>query len=445
MNLYRSSLNYCRQTRLYGVGLGVFTFALYTVRRFFADRIDNAVAALTYATLLAFVPLIVIAFAILSNFAAFDNAKESMEEVVFEAIIPEAGAALRDYLSDFTHNAGNLTTIGVVGLAITALFLLSSIESTFNHIWRVERTRPLFIRLLVFWAILTLGPMLIGASLTLTSDAVTLAAEFEPGLYGVSQYAPGSEDHPWLQSALRFIIATAGFTGLFIVVPARPVMFRHALVGALVASVGFEILAWVFNSFLFSGATYKTIYGAVAAVPIFLIWVYSCWIVVVLGAMVAACLPDWRAGHSAVPLTHAAPSVRLEAAVALLAELHRRAQDGGTLPEQAVMDATTLESRAAIFETLAAKGYLVESETGGVALIRDLHRTTLSDLATDIGVTLGGSSGAGSVSRHTGSVHRILGRLAEAEAEVLNVPIAEVIDGPGDDRGPRLVSGTHRD
>ncbi|WP_375689670.1 YihY family inner membrane protein [Pseudooceanicola sp. LIPI14-2-Ac024] len=422
-----------RTSRVFSAVMDVVNFALYTVRRFFADRIDNAVAALTYTSLLALVPLMVIAFAILSNFEAFDAATDRMEEIVFDAIVPEAGAVLTDYLADFTHNAGNLTTVGVIGLGITALFLLSTIESTLNHIWRVERTRPFYVRFLVFWAILTLGPLMIGVSLTLTSDAVSMAAEFQPSIYGVSQYAPGVLDLPSVQKLGSIVITTIGLTALYVIVPARPVLIRHAVVGALASAIGFAVLAWVFNSFLFSGSTYKTIYGAVAAVPIFLIWVYSSWVVVVLGAIVAASLPDWRHGHSPIPDADQTPGERLEAAIMLLAELQRQALKGGTIHETDLMAATTLEARSEVFEDLAAKGYLVETESGGVALVRDLHATTLWDLARDIGVTLGraGAADASPVVRDTGAVHRLLQKLGQAEADVLSVPIADLV-GPRD-------------
>jgi len=156
--------------------ISVGQFTRFFVRRFFSEQLNAAAASLTFSTLLAIVPLLVIAFAILSSFPAFDAVKEQMQELFFSAVVPEAGTAIVDYLEDFTRNASNLTTVGIVALAVTALLLLSTIEGTLNRIWHVERPRPIVVRFLIFWAILTLGPLLIGVSITLTSDLTSLSA-----------------------------------------------------------------------------------------------------------------------------------------------------------------------------------------------------------------------------------------------------------------------------
>ncbi|WP_216665228.1 YihY family inner membrane protein [Pseudoruegeria sp. HB172150] len=449
MPVIRDAIETCRQSRLYGRVADLVNFTIYAMRRFFADRLDNSVAALTYTSLLALVPLLVIAFSILSNFNAFDSAQDRMESLIFDAIVPEAGAALKEHLSSFTHNASDLTTLGVVGLAFTALLLLSAIESTLNQIWRVERVRPLFVRFLVFWAILTLGPLLMAASLTLTSDAIKLAAEFQPSTYGVSEESPSLVSLPAFQTLVRLAIYVFGFTTLFVLVPARPVRVRHALIGAVFAAIAFGVLAWGFNSFLFSGATYKTIYGTVAAVPIFLIWVYASWMVIVLGAVVAASIPDWRRGRKAMPNGAREPGRRLETAVALLAALHRQAQKGGTITEETLMAAAPPEGRREVFEMLGTAGYLVETESAGVALVRDLRSTTLAELASDLGVSLGIASGPAETrparTRETEAVRALLRKLHEAEADILGTPLTDVIAGLGGDRAPRLITGTAPD
>lgn len=411
-------------------------FAAFTVRRFFSERLSTAAASLTYSTLLALVPLLVIAFAILSSFPAFNAVKERMQELFFEAVVPEAGAAIADYLADFTGNANNLTSIGILALAVTAVLLLSTIESTLNQIWHVERPRPIFTRFLIFWAILTLGPLLIGASFALSSDLMALLrrADFT-GLV----HAPGAEalTESWfIANILGLAIKIIGFAALFIIVPARRVRLWHALIGAAIAAIALEVLSWGFNSFLTSGSSYETIYGAVAAVPVFLIWVYASWMVIIFGALVAAAIPDWLVARTRVPTANLSPSDKLAIAAALLARLHLQAQHGGTIGEEDLVEAAPLEARDEIFGTLLDTGYVVRTEDDRVALARDLTTTTAYDLASDLNLTLGltrsDTSGMPEEIRdrlddRTAEVGVLLGTLSEAEVRILNQPLAELL------------------
>ncbi|KAA9008129.1 YihY family inner membrane protein [Histidinibacterium aquaticum] len=411
----------------------LYRFLQYSTQRFFADRIDHAVAALTFATLLAIVPLLVISFAVMSYFEAFETAKVRMESLVFEAIVPEAGATLREYLTGFTQNAGELTTLGVIGLAITAILLLSTIEATLNQIWRVERTRPVIVRFIVFWTVLTLGPLLVAVSLTLTSDVLDFANRLEPEDLGVTQRVPSFTDWQIVQTAGRVMLSTFGLTAMFVIVPARLVLVRHAVVGAFLAALCFEALAWAFNAYLFSSSTYRTIYGAVAAVPIFLLWIYSSWVVIALGAIVAASIPDWRHEYGAPPGRDQTSGERLVAAVTLLANLHRKAQEGGMLTEADLIESTGLGRRSEVFEMLASRSYVLETEAGGVALLRDLHSLTLYELAKDVGAVVGQELDPNPVidqcePREITRIKQLLGRLMGAERDILGVSVASLLE-----------------
>lgn len=414
--------------------LGQFT--MFALRRFFTERLSASAAALTYSTLLALVPLLVIAFSILSSFPAFDAVKERMQELFFETVVPETGAAISDYLVDFTSNASDLTTFGVLALAVTAVLLLGTIEATLNQIWHVERPRPLFVRFLIFWAILTLGPLLIGASFALTSDLlVFLDRAHLPG------FAEGDESTPltetWFVSKILGLgISIIGFASLFVLVPARRVRIWHAVIGASIAALAFEFLSWGFNSFLTSGSSYQTIYGAVAAVPVFLVWVYASWTVIIFGAVVAASIPDWLVARTSVRTEILHPCDKLVIAAALLAQLHRQAQDGGTIGEDELVESAPLEARDAIFDALHQAGYLVRTETDKIALTRDLSTTTVYDLAADLNLTLGHPPDETSeipqevrdhLVQRTAAVDALLIGLSEAEARILDKPLAEVL------------------
>ena len=414
-------------------------FILFAFRRFFADRLNMAAGALTYSTLLALVPLVVIAFAILSSFPAFDAVKERMQEVFLGAVVPEVGADMRNYVENFTRNASDLKTVGVVGLAVAALFLLSTIEETLNQVWRVERPRPIFLRFLIFWAILTLGPLLIGASFTLTSDLLVTAERFAAEDFGVPAEALGMGGAmPSLTHLLSLIIKIAGFTALFMVVPAKRVKFRHALLGGGFAGAAFEVLSWGFNTFLTSGTTYETIYGAVAAVPIFLIWIWTSWTVIIIGAVLAAAFPDWwqaRSDRMGVPL---GPPHRLEAAVALLAVLYAQSARGGPADDDLLTAAAPVDSRESILEALRVGGYVMETEGGEVSLARDLRRTTVADLAADLDVRLGlapggndGHEAVAEIAARTGPLPDLLRKLRASEDSILGLTVEELIEAIG--------------
>lgn len=412
-------------------------FLLFAMRRFLDDRLSSAVAALTYTTLLAIVPILVIVFAILSSFPAFDTIQQQFEGLVFDAVVPETGAAIRDYLARFTRNAGDLTTIGVVGLAVSALFLLATVEATLNQVWHVEHPRPLLTRVLMFWAVLTLGPLVIGASITLTSDFLDMVR----GLLFPSARAPGvlapSQTPGYLNAMLSVAITAIGLCALFVLVPARHVRVVDAAAGALFAAVAFEFLAASFNAFILSGRTYETIYGAVVAVPVFLVWLYASWTVVILGAVVAASLPDWRASKDIAPHQEPGPTRRLEIALRLLARLYRQSLDGGTIAEEDLIDHLPAGTSQAILEDLMAAGYLVTAENGGLSLARDPHSTTVATLASDIRATDGRTTGtredpnAAAQEPDAADLARIdhlLSRLDAAELGVLGVTLASLFE-----------------
>lgn len=264
----------------------IWRFIRYVFRRIGEDRCLQAAAALTYTTLLALVPLAAVSLAIFSAFPRFASMRDQVQNFVFENFAPHAGDAIRDYLDTFLVNTQGLTTLGVVFLLLSAVMLLSTIETTFNGIWRSKGRRSLTVRLLAYWAILTLGPLLFGASLSISSY-----------MWG-QMIAAGGEamagSAPLMGRLISFVMEIAGFTVLYVVLPHTTVRWRHALVGALVAAILFELLKKVFGVYVQVFAGYQTIYGAMATVPLFLIWMHLSWTVALLGGIVASSMPAWR-------------------------------------------------------------------------------------------------------------------------------------------------------
>lgn len=444
MTQRRTRLAVWRDTPLLGVIGDVGNFLLFALRRYIADGMTLAAGALTYSTLLALIPLLVIAFAVLSGFSAFDTIKLRMEDLVLGALVPEVGAGAKTYLTDFTRNATNLTAVGIVALAFAAVLLLSTIEGTLNRIWRVERSRPFGRRLMIFWAVLTVGPLFLGASFALSSDVLSEAQKWLAEASGQPTTRQASNG---LRIAIAIFSQSAALTLLFLLVPARPVRLRDAAIGGFFGGIALQALRFGFNLFLTSSTTYTTIYGAVAIFPIFLLWLYSCWTVIIIGAVLAASFPDWWRRRDAVTGAELTPPDRLQIAIALLAVLSNQAKTGGSVSQDLLAETVPLDARDAIVELLTAKGYVVNTEDQRLSLSRDLHQASLSELAQDLGLSLGkrprphGEPAYADRIPNNGSLAEQLLALGRAEDEIMGQTVADVIAGDAGlpDLGPSAV------
>ena len=364
----------------------LWSFVAYTLRRYIADGMTLSAGALTFSTILALVPLMVIAFAILSGFATFDPARERMEALFFNIFVPEFGAEVGNYITEFSRNAANLTGFGIIALAVTAVMLLWTIEATLNQIWRVQKPRSIGVRVLIYWTVLTLGPLLLGASFVLTSGTFTTVSQWARQGVGLQQT---EQALPTLGLFFAFVTQALTFMLLFKIVPARSVRLRDAAVGGIIAGIGVQILRIGFDTILVRGSAYETVYGAVAILPIFLFWMYLSWSVVILGAVFAASLPDWWKMRNTLSDAKPTPSQKLEVAVAVLSILARHARDGETASPEELQDASPLNVADEVFNSLRSTGYVIVTEDDRVGLLRDLHITTVADLARDLGLALG--------------------------------------------------------
>jgi membrane protein len=268
-------------------------FVRHLWQQFRADRSFEAAGALSYTSLLALVPLMAVMFGVISAFPVFERWANDVEDYIFTNFVPAAGDVVREYLLDFVGNTAGLTSAGTVFLIITAIFLMATIEKSLNRIWRVRSNRRPANRLVIYWAALTLGPLLMGASLALTSYLAALHALAPEMVRGALQGL--------ILHATPFFVALVGFALLFIIVPNRRVRWHHALMGALLSAILFEMAKRGFVYFVSNFPTYELLYGALATVPLFLVWIFVSWVVVLLGASVAAALTtfnyrkaDWR-------------------------------------------------------------------------------------------------------------------------------------------------------
>ncbi len=256
-------------------------FARFLWQRFVDDRCLETAGALSYTTLFAAVPLTAAVFGVITVLPVFNKWSDAITSFVFQNFVPATGYAVQHYLLQFASNASKLTGLGAVVLLFTSLMLMASIEERFNRIWRVSGRRTPWARFLVYWAALTLGPVALVSGLALTTYLTNL-----PGLTATS-YAPFGH---MLLALLPFLITFGSLLALYRLVPNRDVKWKHAAIGALLSAAMFEIAKLAFGAYVSGVASYKQIYGAIAAVPVFLIWVFVSWVIILLGATITAAL-----------------------------------------------------------------------------------------------------------------------------------------------------------
>ncbi|WP_282607294.1 YihY family inner membrane protein [Pelagibius sp. Alg239-R121] len=389
--------------------------ALYAGRRFLKDSCPRSAAALSYSSLLAMVPLLTIALTVLSAFPTFSTARTELQSMVFSNFLPDAGIEISDQLTSFIENATQTTGIGVVALAATALLLLSTITSAFNAIWRAADQRSLFLKLLVYWALLTLGPLLIGASLSLSSIGFAMVEWSGIDGYTSSLFFD-------VTRFLPAVLSAGAFTLLYIVVPYRPVRVRHALFGAVVAAFLFEVLKKGFALYLTHFPSYQALYGALAAVPIFLVWMYLSWAVILFGAEIAASLPEWRANSRRGEIS-GAPGARLALGLSILARLHRAAQDGRKVRELNLVTGfpAGFDELADVLHGLRSNGFVSRTSGANWVLSRDLSCAKLKDLMVSLDLTLDPGEG------WPENVGEIIEALSRRGDKLTEQPLAELL------------------
>jgi membrane protein len=344
-------------------------FCLALARRLREDRGVQTAGSLTFTTLLALVPLVTVALAMSTAFPVFNQAMDAFGHYVSGQLLPEGGAKLTGQLSAFAAKAGRLTAVGLAFLAITALMLMLTVDEVMNRIFRVQRRRGLAQRLLMYWAVLTLGPVLIGASLSMTSFVVGSSL----GVLDLGRLARA------LLGLLPFLFTCAALTMLYLVVPYRRIDPRHALLGGLVGGVLFELAKRGFALYIAKFPTYTLIYGAFATLPIFLLWLYLSWVVVLFGATLTAMLPGYRGALGRAAPT---PGRELMDAIGVLRVLAcaRRGEGALALVQIARRAKLPPESCERVLERCAARGWTARTERERWLLARDADTIALAEV-----------------------------------------------------------------
>ncbi len=401
------------------------TFCRYALHRFNRDGCFAASGALSYTTLVSLVPLGVIGFGILSAFPDFKATRQELLALVFKNFVPAVSEQAAWWFQYFAASAAQATAIGIVGSAATGILLLVTVEDQLNALWRVTRRRPWSQRVLAYWTLMTLGPLLIGMSLTLSAYLDTVARHAGLNPEAIAQFASG-----WphvLARLVPFALELVACTLLYCIIPNCLVRWRDAVAGAAVAAVAIELLKIGFAVYISAMSSYQTIYGALATIPIFLLWMYVTWNAVLLGAVVAANLPTWRIDERLAHLSGG--GMRLGFSLALLATL-ARAQRRGATRRTAALAAELGIATSVVDEhlqTLARAGFVAPTQDGGWILAWNPESATLHDLYLALGLPLAGSWMARPLAPWQVQVAPAMDRIIRTEAAAMRVTLAALL------------------
>ena len=349
------------------------SFGRFLWQRFVDDKCFETAGALSYTTLVSLVPLMVAALAMFAAFPVFAQSRDLLLDFVFRNFVPAAGHHIQDALQGFAGNASQLTGFSILLMLFSAISMMVSIEDRLNRIWRVRQPRPWPARLLLYWAALTLGPVLVGGGIAASSY---LSAQ--PLLQGASAVASSSGLGGYVLRAVPFAATFVCLWLMYVLVPNRRVSRRDATVGALVAAILFEFARWGFRLFVHGAHTYQQIYGkALAAIPIFLVWIYLSWIIVILGASIAASVSAFEYESPDGKLPEGAEFFGLMLVLKHFVDAHRRGESVDVASVCAREPRLRSVLAEACFDDLARAGLIRRGEAGGWLLSRSLDSADL--------------------------------------------------------------------
>lgn len=348
----------------------VQSFSRFITKRFIDDRLFASAGALAYTTMFALVPFSAVFLAVMSAFPVFDEWTATLINFVFNNFVPSSARQVEEYVMGFSASAKSLTAVGIIALLVSVLLTMWSIERTFNRIWRVPTIRPKFTRFLLYWALLTLGSILTVAAISASSSLFAYAE-----LSGLQTQGVSNVLLRWSPFLIEFFAMTAAYW----LIPHRHVPFRFAVAAGLLAALLFEVLKFGFTSYV-RNTSFEALYGALALIPIFMVWLYASWVVILFGASVAASLSAFRYQ----PRIHRLPTGQeFYAYLRLLGRLNACRGTGHGLHMQQMQEIEPMMTDDLLQELLSGLSSLhivMRGENGGWILTRDLDAVSLNEL-----------------------------------------------------------------
>jgi len=254
------------------------------------EHIHVTAGYLSYVTLMSLVPLMVVMLSVMTAFPIFSDIREMIENFVYQNFVPASGDVVREHITGFVSNASKMSAVAITALFVFAMLLISAIDKCLNKLWRVNEKRRVMTSFSMYWMVLTLGPVLVGSSLVMTSYIVSLVSFGDYDLLGITNI---------FVRALPLFASIAAFFILYMVVPNKIIPMKFALAGATLAAILFEIAKKSFAIYVTQLPSYQAIYGALSSIPILFLWVYLSWLVVLIGALFTVSLEDFEAKRKA--------------------------------------------------------------------------------------------------------------------------------------------------
>jgi membrane protein len=345
------------------------TFGHFLWQRFLDDKCFETAGALSYTTLVSLVPLTVVVLTMFAAFPMFEDARDTLINFVFSNFVPAAGETVQNALMDFASNARKLTGISILVMLFSAVSMMNSIEDRLNRIWQVHQHRPWGPRLLLYWAALTLGPVLVVGGIAITSYVAAVPMLRNAG----ESLGIGQE----LLKVMPFAVTFFTLWLLYSTVPNRRVNKRHTAIGAVLGALLFEIARWGFTHYVRHAQNYQQIYGALAIIPLLLLWIYLSWVIVILCASVAASVSAFEYQKPCDAMPEGAEFLGLLVVLRHFVEAQRKGRSVEPVAIRATDACLRSEAIVTYFEDLSRAGLIQRSEKGGWVLIRSLDSTDL--------------------------------------------------------------------
>ncbi len=395
-------------------------FIRFVLYRFEADRCRESAGSLTYTTLFAIVPMLTVFLVIVSSIKALEPARQQMQTWIYSNFLPKTSIAFDKALNAFTENSSNLTIIGILFLFFTTVMMLSSIELAFNRIWRVRQARGGIVGFMRYWTIISLGPIILGTAFVLSSTVASMNL--------LSNTVAGYQfDFAYVLLFISFALTCLGFSLLYWTIPNRSVPIKSAVIAGVFSGVVFELLKNLFGFIMSNFTSYQLVYGAFAALPIFLLWIYTSWLVVLLGVQISYAITAFHSDKT----TKRHPILML---LDVLELFHQKQKRGGTVSDREAMN---ILGRGEIgkwpyfIELLEKQNLITRTDSNEYVLIRNLEQVDLWQFVKNLPYALPHRSELNGSTPNDHVMQVVGSTLAESDAylaQKLAIPLATIFD-----------------
>lgn len=397
-----------------------FQFIVFVVKRFEADRCREQAGSLTYTTLFAVVPMLTVFLVIISSIKALEPARQQLQQLIYSNFLPKTTIAFDKALSAFTDKSSNLTAIGVLFLFVTTVMMLTSIETVFNRIWRVSETRGGIVGFMRYWTIISLGPILLGTAFVISSTVASMNI--------LSNNFAGYElNGAFILWLISFGLTVIGFFILYWTIPNRSVPVKAALIAGVFSAVVFELIKHLFGFAMSNFTSYEIVYGAFAAIPIFLLWIYLSWNIILLGVEISYALTAFNSGQD--QKRH--PIIML---MDLLELFYQKQKKGESVSETEALQVLGRDEigRLPAYMSLFEKQNLIKrTDDNEYVLVRNLAKVDFWSFYTQLPYPLPKRKDVGNVYPDDEWVQKIGPQLVESDdylAAKLSIPLSKIFE-----------------